>query len=190
VNRRALAALAGAALLALAGCSASDGLAGQGGTGGYITGDGTVLIIPAAERGDPIAYSGDTVEGDHIDSADLKGVVVLNFWYAGCPPCRIEAANLEAVHQKYLDDVTFVGVNTRDSAPTAKSFETEHGVTFDSILDVTTRDVLSAFAGEVPPSAVPTTLVLDAQGRVAARISGQLPSQTTLADILDGVLGE
>jgi len=190
VNRRGVVALAGLSLLVLTGCSAADGLAGQPGTGGYISGDGTVLVIPAANRSEAVAYAGDTVEGDRIDSADLSGVVVLNFWYAGCPPCRVEAPDLEAVHQDYLADVTFVGVNVRDSAPTAKSFETDQGVTYDSILDATTRDVLSAFAGDVPPSAVPTTLVLDAHGRIAARISGQLPSRMTLADILDDVLAE
>ena len=123
-------------------------------------------------------------------ATELDGVVVLNFWYAGCPPCRVEAPDLQAVYEEYGDDVTFVGVNIRDSAATAASFEKEFGVEYDSILDVSTRDVLSAFAGQVPPSAVPTTLVLDADGRVAARISGLLPSQTTLADILDDVLAE
>ncbi|MEO5534167.1 MAG: TlpA disulfide reductase family protein [Pseudolysinimonas sp.] len=189
MNRR-IAVVVAAATLLLAGCTSADGLAGQPGNGGYISGDGSVLIIPAADRAGSIAYAGDTVEGDRVDSATLSGVVVLNFWYAGCPPCRVESPDLEAVHQEYLDTVTFIGVNTRDSAPTAKSFETTYGVSYDSILDATTRDVLSAFAENVPPAAVPTTLVLDAKGRVAARISGQLPSQTTLADILDAVLAE
>jgi thiol-disulfide isomerase/thioredoxin len=186
---RPLAALGVASLLLLAGCASDDGIAGEDG-GGYISGDGTVLIIPAADRDDAPAWGGDTVDGAVIDSAGLEGVVVLNFWYAGCPPCRVEAPDLQAVYEDYAADVTFLGVNIRDSAPTAASFEKEFGVEYDSILDVSTRDVLSAFAGQVPPSAVPTTLVLDAEGRVAARISGLLPSQTTLADILDDVLSE
>ena len=74
--------------------------------------------------------------------------------------------------------------------PEVAAFEREFGVSYDSILDVSTRDVLSAFAGQVPPSAVPTTLVLDAEGRVAARISGMIPSATTLGDLIDEVLGE
>ena len=183
-----LAVVAIASLLVLAGCASNDGIAGQDG-GGYISGDGTVLIIPAADRADAVEFAGDTVDGARIDSADLDGVTVLNFWYAGCPPCRVEAPDLEAVHNEY-DDVNFVGVNIRDSAVNAAAFEKQFGVTYDSILDVSSRDVLSAFADNVPPSAVPTTLVLDAEGRVAARISGQLPSQTTLADILDDVLAE
>jgi thiol-disulfide isomerase/thioredoxin len=178
-----------AAALVLAGCTSRDGIAGEDG-GGYVSGDGTVLVVPAADRAEVPAWGGDTVDGASIDSADLDGVVVLNFWYAGCPPCRVEAPDLEEVFQQYGDRVTFLGVNVRDSAATASSFEREFGVTYDSILDVSTRDVLSAFAGQVPPSAVPTTLVLDAEGRVAARISGMLPSATTLGDLIDQVLGE
>lgn len=186
---RVRALVAAAALLVLAGCTSTDGIAGADG-GGYISGDGTVLVIPSDARADGPGWGGDTVDGESVDSADLDGVVVLNFWYAGCPPCRVEAPDLQAVHDEYADRVLFLGVNIRDSAPTAAAFEQEFGVTYDSILDVTTKDVMSAFAGDVPPSAVPTTLVLDAQGRVAARISGLLPSQTTLADILDDVLAE
>jgi thiol-disulfide isomerase/thioredoxin len=173
----------------LAGCTSQDGIAGQDG-GGYISGDGSVLIVPAGDREDVPAWGGETVDGETVDSTELDGVVVLNFWYAGCPPCREEAPDLEKVFQEYGDEITFLGVNTRDTAPTASSFENDFGVTYDSILDVKTRDVLSAFAGDVPPSAVPTTLVLDADGRVAARISGLIPSANTLGDIIDDVLAE
>jgi thiol-disulfide isomerase/thioredoxin len=186
---RRLVPVALAAAVLLAGCTSQDGIAGQDG-GGYISGDGTVLQIPAPDREEVPAWGGDTSHGETVDSTSLDGVVVLNFWYAGCPPCRVEAPDLEEVFQEYGDEVVFVGVNVRDSAATANSFEREFGVGYDSILDVSTRDVLSAFAGQVPPSAVPTTLVLDAQGRVAARISGQLPSATTLSDIVDDVLAE
>lgn len=184
--RRMLVPVVAVALL-LAGCTSQDGIAGQDG-GGYISGDGSVLVIPAAERDDVPEWGGDTVDGETVDSTDLDGVVVLNFWYAGCPPCRDEAGDLDEVATEYADRLTFLGVNIRDSAPTAASFEDEFGVSYDSILDAQTRDVLIAFAGDVPPSAVPTTLVLDADGRVAARISGRIPSPGTLADIIDDVL--
>lgn len=187
--RRLLPAAVAAAALLLAGCTSQDGLAGEN-TGGYISGDGTVLLVPEADRVDVPAWGGETIDGDPVDSAAIDGVTVLNFWYAGCPPCRVEAPDLEEVHLEYVDRITFLGVNIRDSADTAASFERDFGVTYDSILDATTKDVMLAFAGDVPPSAVPTTLVLDAQGRVAARISGMLPSATTLADIVDDVLAE
>jgi thiol-disulfide isomerase/thioredoxin len=187
--RRALAVAATALVVALVGCTAQDGIAGQDG-GGYISGDGSVLTVPEASRVEVGAWGGETVDGATIDSTQLDGVVVLNFWYAGCPPCRDEAGDLESVAVEYADKVTFLGVNIRDSGPTAASFEQEFGVTYDSILDATTRDVLLAFAGDVPPSAVPTTLVLDAEGRVAARIAGRIPSAGTLADLIDDVLAE
>lgn len=189
MNRLAAVAVAVAAALLLAGCASRDGVAGQNG-GGFISGDGTVLVVPAAEREDVPPWGGQTVSGATIDSTELEGVVVLNFWYAGCPPCRVEAPDLEAVFQEYGDRATFLGVNVRDSAVTAAAFEREFGISYDSILDLSTRDVLSAFAGQVPPSAVPTTLVLDAEGRVAARVSGMLPSATTLGDLIDAVLEE
>jgi thiol-disulfide isomerase/thioredoxin len=189
VRRRALAAALAVAGLLLAGCTSDDGIAGEN-TGGYISGDGSVLTVPESARADVGAWGGDTVDGERIDSTEIDGVVVLNFWYAGCPPCRDEAGDLEEVAVEYADRLTFLGVNIRDTAPTAASFEEEFGVTYDSILDASTRDVLLAFAGDVPPSAVPTTLVLDADGRVAARIAGRIPSAQTLADIIDDVLAE
>lgn len=186
---RPLVVVVSATLLLLAGCAAQDGIAGEDG-GGYISGDGTVLVVAPEDRTDVPDWGGETVEGATIDSAEIDGVVVLNFWYAGCPPCRKEAPLLEEVYQEYLDRVTFLGVNVRDSAATARTFEEEFGVQYDSILDTQTRDVMTAFAGQVPPSAVPTTLVLTPQGQVAARISGMLPSAQTLADLIDDVLAE
>ena len=187
--RRLVPLAAAAAVLLLVGCTSTDGIAGEN-TGGYISGDGTVLLVADEARIDVPAWGGDTVDGDTVASDELDGVTVLNFWYAGCPPCRTEAPDLEAAYLEYADRVAFLGVNIRDTAETAAAFERDFGVTYDSILDAGTKDVMLAFAGDVPPSAVPTTLVLDAQGRVAARISGMLPSRTTLTDILDDVLAE
>lgn len=184
-----LAVAVSATLLVLAGCTAQDGVAGENG-GGFISGDGTVLVVAPDDRTDVPDWGGETVDGATIDSAEIDGVVVLNFWYAGCPPCRKEAPLLEEVYQEYQDRITFLGANVRDSAATARTFEEEFGVQYDSIIDTETRDVMTAFAGQVPPSAVPTTLVLDAQGRVAARVSGLLPSAQTLADLIDAVLAE
>jgi Thiol-disulfide isomerase and thioredoxins len=115
---------------------------------------------------------------------------VLNFWYAGCPPCRAEAPDLEAVRQKYFGaDVSFLGVNIYDTLSTIRSFNAAYEVTFPSILD-TNGEVMLAFAGEFSPRSVPTTLVLDKQGRVAARILGRIPNQQTLSAIIDRLQSE
>lgn len=196
--RRPLAAvaLAVASVVALAGCT-SDPLAEQyrAGSGkNYIAGDGTISEFDEASRGEPVSFSGETADGGSFDSADAAGdVTVVNFWYAGCAPCRAEAPILDEVYRHYGEgdgDVAFVGVNVRDQAGNATSFEKTYGVEYPSILDANDGDVQLAFAGDVPPAAVPTTLVLDKQGRVAARVLGQLEDASILRGLVDRLLEE
>lgn len=195
-TRRTLtaAALAASAMLLLAGCTEKDSLADQyreGDNKGYISGDGTVTEIPIDQRAEAIAFSGTDESGAAIDSADYAGqVTVVNFWYASCAPCRAEAADLQAVNAEYADQgVTFVGVNVRDQAPQAAAFAKTYEITYPSIVDTDGAAQL-AFSGTVPPNAVPTTLVLDKQGRVASRILGQLQDQSILATLVGDTLAE
>lgn len=185
--------LIAAGALLLAGCS-SDPLAEQyreGSGKNYIAGDGTVAEFAPDQRGEPVSFGGTTVDGGEFDSADALGeVTVVNFWYAGCAPCRVEAPILQAVHEAYADEVTFVGVNVRDQAGTARPFEEDYGITYPSILDVDEGRVQFAFAGKVPAAAVPTTLVLDQEGRVAARILGQIEDESILDTIVRDVVAE
>jgi peroxiredoxin len=190
VAATALALVAGAVL---AGCT-EDPLADQyrsGSNKGYISGDGTVTEIAAADRSDPIVFEGTDENGEAIDSADLAGrVVVVNFWYASCAPCRAEAADLESVNAEFDgQDVSFVGVNVRDQAPQAAAFAKTYGITYPSIVDVDGSAQL-AFSGKVPPNAVPTTLVLDREGRVASRILGQLQEASILSTLVGDTLAE
>ena len=109
-----------------------------------------------------------------ISSSDLTGVVtVMNFWYAGCAPCRAEAPDLVALQAEYKN-VQFIGVNVRDSAETANAFERNFEVTYPSIVDAKTGSVLLAFTGIVTPQAVPTTLVIGKDGKVTARVLGRI----------------
>ena len=183
--------------LLLAGCTGTgDRLADdyRNGTGeGYISGDGLIVQPPAEERGDPVAFSGTLENGESFSSADHAGeIVVVNFWFAACPPCREEAEHLQGVASAYADQgVTFVGVNTGDTDAVARSFAKEHGVEYTSIIDFQDNGVQSAFAtSPLPPISTPTTLVLDAQGRVAARISGPISGSSPLDDIIDELLAE
>lgn len=199
--RRASAALAAslAAVLLLAGCSAggssdltqsyNQGDAG----GGYISGDGRVVAIAESEREEPVEFGGELDTGGELAYADLADkVVLLNFWYANCPPCRKEAPDLEELHQQYIDDdrVMFLGVNVEDSAARSQTFAEEYGVTYPSILDQADNEVQLAFSGKVPPNAVPTTLILDAEGRVAARISGVITDTGLVSTLIDDALAE
>jgi thiol-disulfide isomerase/thioredoxin len=180
-------------VLLTSGCSA-DPLAEQyreGSGKGYIAGDGSVAEWIPAERGDPVVFDGKLENGDIIQSADLVGdVVVVNFWYAACAPCRAEAPDLEGLHQQFKEaDVTFLGVNVRDQADTALAFADTYGVTYPSIIDLDKRTGL-AFAGLFAPNAVPTTLVLDESGRVAARIVGRVSEPSILETLIEDVASE
>jgi len=197
MRRPAVVAGALALALALAGCTAQnsdllDDYNKGHDSGDYISGDGSVVVLAPENRAEPVAFSGETDAGDAVSSDELAGrVVLLNFWYASCPPCRREAPELEALNQQFQgEDVVVLGVNTQDSAATAQTFAREHGVTYPSVLDAGSNDVLFAFSGDVPPNAVPTTLLLDREGRVAARFSGYLESPSLVADRIEALLAE
>lgn len=184
--------LAASAIL-LSGC-ASDPLADEYQTTdqNYISGNGSITVIAADDRGEPVSWAGESDAGAQLSSDEYLGeVVVLNFWYAACPPCRVEAPDLEALNQLFIDDgANFVGVNVRDQAQTALTFAEEAGVTYPSIIDTNDGNLLLAFAGTVAPNAVPTTLVIDKQGRVAARFLGAIDGQSTLKTIIRETLAE
>jgi len=195
-RHRFLTVLAAAATLsiALAGC-ASDPLAEQyreGSSKGFIAGDGSWTEIPADKRGDAVAWSGTTESGKAVSSADYTGqVVVLNFWYASCAPCRAEAPDLQKLSQEFDGKgAAFLGVNVRDRAANAIAFNDTYGITFPSVMDVDDGSMQLAFSGSIPPNAVPTTLVLDSSGRVAARILGRVSSPSILKTFIRDTIAE
>ncbi|QTE29147.1 TlpA family protein disulfide reductase [Pengzhenrongella sicca] len=189
---RLAAALAGGLLLAaaLAGCGAS---ADQGGSGdvadqGYQSGDGTTRTWPVADRGEPVELAGTDFAGAAVDVAAWRGdVVVLNTWYAACPPCRAEAPDLVQLAADFAaDGLHLVGINGTDDAGAAQAFERTFAVTYPSIAD-TDGSAIAALQGAVPVQAVPTTVVLDRQGRVAARILGAADPATLEALVGDAL---
>ena len=196
VRIAAILALPLAAAVALAGCSGNDTLPEQwkeGSGKGYISGDGSSVSIPPEKREKPVEYSGTTEDGSTLGSKQTLGsVTVINFWYAGCAPCRAEAKDLVAADKEFgPKGVKFVGVNTRDQVAQAEQFAEEFGVKYPSIMDMAgDRGVQRAFAGSIPLNAVPTTLVLDAQGRIAHRVLGQLADEGQLRTLLNETLAE
>ena len=195
-RRTAASAVALAALLLLTACTGgNDGLVEQyqqGGDKGYISGDGTVQEIAPADRGDAVAFTGTAVDGSTVTSTDYAGdVLVLNFWYAGCGPCRAEAPTLESTFQEVEPaGAQFLGVNIYDGPETATAFEEKYGISYPSLLAKEDADLKLAFASWTPLQSVPITLVLDAQGRVAARFIGQVESGSILKTIVNDVLAE
>lgn len=188
MRARAARAAAGVLLLGLlAGCAAPSRTDSSSTDAGN-----TVTEIAAADRGEPIVFRGQLDTGDTADSTRWLGsVVVVNFWYASCPPCRAEAPDLEALHKQFgANGVVFVGVNVRDTAATVTAFDQKFGMTYSSILDTTDSTVQLAFAGKIAPNSVPTTIILDREGRAAARILGRIPSRGTLATLITSALAE
>lgn len=194
-HARALAAgttvVLGVGLLGLlAGCTADDGSTGSGVDQGYVSGDGSVRQWPAADRSEPVELSGADFAGDAVDVADWRGdVVVLNTWYATCPPCRQEAPDLVDLANDYAaQGVHVLGINGFDDAGAADAFQRTFSVPYPSIADADGR-AMAALQGAVPVQAVPTTVVLDREGRVAARVVG-LAEGSTLRALVDDALAE
>ena len=184
----AVGGLTGAVLLAACGTDTSSRYAS--GDSGYVSGTGVATEIAPSDRGEPLEVVGETYEDGEFSLAEHRGeVLVLNVWYASCPPCRKEAPELQAIHEEYQDQgVFFIGVNVRDSAGPAKAFEETYGITYPSMPD-SDAEIMYALRGEVAPNAVPSTLVIDREGRVAARVSGAA-DPSVLRAMIDRVIAE
>lgn len=186
LRRSGLAALALVALL-LSACAGADS-EGSVSDAGFIAGDGSITAIAASERVDAPSLEGELMSGGTWALAQERGrVVVLNVWASWCAPCRAEAPILQSLWEEYGDDgVSFIGLNTRDSPATANSFEKAYGITYPSVVDSDGRLQLR-FSGIAPPQAIPTTLVIDRDGKVAGRILGRA-SESTLRGLIEPLL--
>ncbi|MFK4109759.1 TlpA family protein disulfide reductase [Streptomyces sp. NPDC002176] len=186
-----LGAVAAAAALTLSACG-SGGTSGGGGDTNFVTGDNGVDTADKGERADAPDLSGKTIDGKTLDVADYKGkVVVLNVWGSWCGPCREEAKYFSKVSQAYEGNgVQFVGINTRDTSTTpALAFEKAHDIAYPSLYDPTGKLMLRFPKGTLNPQLIPSTLVLDRNGKVAARALEAL-DDTALLKMLKPVLAE
>lgn len=184
---------AAAALSLLLGACSDDGTSiesqmREGDDLGYVAGDGRIEQLVPEQRSTTIELTGTTLEDEPWSSTEQTGqVVVVNVWGSWCGPCDAEAPDLVEVSQDYAeagDPVQFVGVNHRDSIPNAQAFERKHGVPYPSLQDDGGR-TLAQLQGLA--TARPTTMVLDGQGRLAARVNGQVDA-STLRGLVDDVL--
>ncbi len=175
----------GAAVLVLSGCSSDPAT-----DAGFVSGDGSVTILDPAARAQAPEVSGLDLDGNPLSTADFPGdIIVLNVWASWCAPCRAEAPALEEVATEYADqDVQLIGLNTRDSEASAKTFIQNYGVTFPSIVDTDGRLQL-LFNDTLPPQAIPSTIVIDRNGMVAARALGAVDA-STLGGIIDQLAQE
>lgn len=185
-------ALACVTSLGLAACSSGSNSitkqANQGDDKNYLAGDGTLAQLAPGKRGKPVVLTGTLLDGKPWSTTDHPGkVIVVNVWGSWCPPCKAETPDLQkAWVTLQKKGVLMVGVDRQEGPQTAAAYLQSVGVTYPSLRD-DGGAALVALQGKA--SATPSTLVLDQQHRIAARVSG--PTTTaTLVGLVDDVLGK
>ena len=179
-----------AAMLMLAACAGTgaDEQTRSAGQVGYPTVQGNLTRVPPDQRSELPAVSGPALGSNKtISTQDYRGkVVVINVWGSWCPPCRKEAPDLQAASVETKNVAQFVGITSKDYDPApAEAFVRGFNITYPSIYDPSGK-VLLAFSGELPPSAIPTTMIIDRQGRLAVRVLSEV-SKITLVDMINDV---
>lgn len=180
-------ALAGLALLAGCGGSGSDAVGTGDSTEGFVSSNRAITVVPVEDREQAPVLTGLDLHGERLSSDDLRGrrrILVVNVWGSWCSPCRREAPVLADASRRYAKrGVAFVGLLSRDKPPTALAFSRRFDVNYPSLQDPGGRLQLR-FANSLPSQGVPTTWIIDRQGRVAARILGEV-TKGTLAGLID-----
>jgi peroxiredoxin len=179
------------ALAALTGCSTgSDAVdVNNGGEFRFVAGTPAGEVIPDAERQTAPEFSGTLLTGEEFSSSSLAGdIAVLNFWGSWCPPCRVETPQFQEVYAEVADDgVQFLGLNVKDTEQLATAFLESKAITFPSLYDPK-GEVALAFR-DYPATAIPSTIVLDRENRVAAVYTGEV-RQDDLRTVLQQLIGE
>lgn len=161
---------------------------GGGGTStsqeSFVAGNGSVTFINPDKRVEAPTLSGMTLSGTNY-KFNVGQVAVVNVWASWCSPCRAEAPTLAALAKKY-SDVAFIGILTRDNPATAEAFQRRFALPYPTLID---DALLIGFKGSLQANAIPSTVVIDKKGRVAARISGEI-TVASLTDLIERVSAE
>ncbi|MGW5261990.1 TlpA family protein disulfide reductase [Microbispora sp. NPDC004025] len=182
VKRLTALAAAAAAATALAGCAGGQAAQPRSGDTRFIAGDGRVEFFAAAQRHKAPVVEGQTLDGGPATLTAGK-VHVLNFWASWCAPCRAEAPVLKDIAATTKSKgVEFLGVNFKDLKASAQAYDRSVEPGYPSIYDQSGK-VLLQFQGTVPPAAIPSTLIIDAQGRIAARALGAVKYDDLLSAV-------
>lgn len=167
--------------IALTGCSGGGSSTSEE---SFVSGDGSTTFIKIAERKIAPAISGLTLSGTNYTYTKDK-MAVVNVWASWCSPCRAEAPTLASLSKKY-SDVAFIGILTRDNPANAEAFARRFKLPYPTIID---DSILIGFKGSLPANAIPTTVILDKNGRVAARISGVI-TVASLSQLIERISAE
>jgi thiol-disulfide isomerase/thioredoxin len=188
--RRLAAVVLGSVLLA--GCATGEDAVdvNNGGEFRFVAGTPSGEVIPADDRASAPEFSGTLLGGGKFTSAELSGdIAVLNFWGSWCAPCRVETPAFQEVYADVRDDgVAFLGLNVKETSEQfALAFVDRFGIEFPSLFDPR-GEVALAFR-DYPANFIPSTIVLDRDGRVAAVYTGEI-SQDDLRRVLDRLIEE
>lgn len=190
--RLALTAAVVALVAAAAGCDGGNIGADSAGSSGqsFVGHSYESTFYQVGSRPAAPAVSGTTVSGQRLGLSAYRGdTIVLNFWGSWCPPCRAEAPALAQLARKLAPEhVRFVGIDIRDQPDTARAFMQTFNVGYPSLSDPADQIALE-FHSTVPPAAIPTTLIIDSSGRIAARVFGA-SSYADLQALISKVIGQ
>jgi thiol-disulfide isomerase/thioredoxin len=150
----------------------------------FVSGNGSVSYIKASDRIAAPALSGMTLSGKNY-TYNVGQVAVVNVWASWCAPCRAEAPTLAALTEKYTD-VAFIGILTRDNPVNAEAFARRFALPYPTLID---DSVLIGFRKSLPANAIPSTVLIDKRGNVAARISGEV-TYSSLSELIEKVSAE
>ncbi|MFE1950374.1 TlpA family protein disulfide reductase [Streptomyces sp. NPDC059524] len=186
-----LATGAAVAALLLTACG-NGGTAGGGGNTNFVSSSGGISTVAKGDRGTAPVLSGKDLEGKPLSTADHKGkVLVINVWGSWCPPCRAEAKYFAKVAKESdPKDVQFLGIDTRDpQTDQAIAFEKDYGIPYPSFYDPSGKLLLKFEKGTLNPQGIPNTLVIDRDGKIAARSLKAL-NEKSLHKLIDPVIAE
>ena len=150
----------------------------------FVSGNGSTSFIKQSDRIAAPQLSGMTLSGTNYTFSGGQ-VAVVNVWASWCAPCRAEAPTLAALSKKY-SDVAFIGILTRDNPATAEAFARRFALPYPTLID---DSVLIGFRKSLPANAIPSTVVIDRNGKVAARISGSV-TVASLSELIEKVSAE
>lgn len=150
----------------------------------FVSGNGSISFIKPSDRIAAPALSGMTLSGKNY-TYNVGQVAVVNVWASWCAPCRAEAPTLAALSEKYTD-VAFMGILTRDNPVNAEAFARRFALPYPTLID---DAVLIGFRKSLPANAIPSTVLIDKRGNVAARVSGEV-TYSSLAELIEKVSAE
>jgi thiol-disulfide isomerase/thioredoxin len=184
---RRLAVILIAASIALTGCGAAAGSSSKASDSVDVVGLTTYSVN---DRHSAPALKGNAFDGSQLSlrAVGLGKVVVLNVWASWCGPCREESPMLGEAAKSYASQgIVFVGIDEADTTSAGQAFATSAGMTYPSFVD---RDgELLSKLRMLPQMGIPSTLVLDTHGRIAARVIGPT-NAAELKQVLDGLVAE